>query len=131
MLHDLGVRNKREKDKIGTKPDQIKKKGKRVSPSVFVPATLLNLFPHRLRASLVFSIQLQPCRTIDDLLSNDECLIEHFCHILEFMNSKDRRSYQCFGVEELSAAKHKLMLLDTAAERRLLLLSQVKTVNEK
>nr|GEV62421.1 retrotransposon protein, putative, unclassified [Tanacetum cinerariifolium] len=33
--------------------------------------------------------------------------------------------------EELSAAKHKLMLLDTAAERRLLLLSQVKTVNEK
>nr|GEX49915.1 hypothetical protein [Tanacetum cinerariifolium] len=30
-----------------------------------------------------------------------------------------------------SAAKHKLMLLDTAAERRLLLLSQVKTVNEK
>nr|GEV49866.1 hypothetical protein [Tanacetum cinerariifolium] len=34
-------------------------------------------------------------------------------------------------VGELSAAKHKLMLLDTAAERRLLLLSQVKTVNEK
>nr|GEX77961.1 hypothetical protein [Tanacetum cinerariifolium] len=32
---------------------------------------------------------------------------------------------------QLSAAKHKLMLLDTAAERRLLLLSQVKTVNEK
>nr|GEW37842.1 ribonuclease H-like domain-containing protein [Tanacetum cinerariifolium] len=31
---------------------------------------------------------------------------------------------------ELSAAKHKLMLLDTAAERRLLLLSQVKTVNK-
>nr|GFA11791.1 hypothetical protein [Tanacetum cinerariifolium] len=33
--------------------------------------------------------------------------------------------------KELSAAKHKLMLLDTAAERRLLLLSQVKTINEK
>nr|GEZ91042.1 hypothetical protein [Tanacetum cinerariifolium] len=33
--------------------------------------------------------------------------------------------------EELSATKHKLMLLDTAAERRLMLLSQVKTVNEK
>nr|GEW90258.1 hypothetical protein [Tanacetum cinerariifolium] len=33
--------------------------------------------------------------------------------------------------EELSAAKHKLMLLDTAAERRLMLLSQVKTINEK
>nr|GEX05038.1 hypothetical protein [Tanacetum cinerariifolium] len=33
--------------------------------------------------------------------------------------------------EELSAAKQKLMMLDTAAERRLLLLSQVKTVNEK
>nr|GEZ89773.1 hypothetical protein [Tanacetum cinerariifolium] len=33
--------------------------------------------------------------------------------------------------EELSAAKHKLMMLDTAAERRLLLLSHVKTVNEK
>nr|GEX35677.1 hypothetical protein [Tanacetum cinerariifolium] len=32
---------------------------------------------------------------------------------------------------ELSAAKHKLMLLDTPAERRLLLLSQVKIVNEK
>nr|GFA72026.1 hypothetical protein [Tanacetum cinerariifolium] len=32
---------------------------------------------------------------------------------------------------ELSAAKHKLMLLDTVAERRLMLLSQVKTVNEK
>nr|GFB69642.1 Gag-Pol polyprotein [Tanacetum cinerariifolium] len=31
----------------------------------------------------------------------------------------------------VSAAKHKLMLLDTAAERRLMLLSQVKTVNEK
>nr|GEY10660.1 hypothetical protein [Tanacetum cinerariifolium] len=33
--------------------------------------------------------------------------------------------------EELSASKHKLMLLDTTAERKLLLLSQVKTVNEK
>nr|GEX91601.1 reverse transcriptase domain-containing protein [Tanacetum cinerariifolium]GEY12431.1 reverse transcriptase domain-containing protein [Tanacetum cinerariifolium]GEY12436.1 reverse transcriptase domain-containing protein [Tanacetum cinerariifolium] len=33
--------------------------------------------------------------------------------------------------EKLSAGKHKLMLLDTATERRLLLLSQVKTVNEK
>nr|GEV67722.1 hypothetical protein [Tanacetum cinerariifolium] len=32
--------------------------------------------------------------------------------------------------EELSAAKHKLMLLDTATERRLMLLSQVKTVND-
>nr|GEZ40838.1 hypothetical protein [Tanacetum cinerariifolium] len=32
---------------------------------------------------------------------------------------------------KLNAAKHKLMLLDTAAERRLLLLSQVKIVNEK
>nr|GEX74600.1 hypothetical protein [Tanacetum cinerariifolium] len=31
--------------------------------------------------------------------------------------------------EELSAAKHKLMLLDTATERRLML-SQVKTVND-
>nr|GEX78868.1 hypothetical protein [Tanacetum cinerariifolium] len=34
-------------------------------------------------------------------------------------------------VSQLSAAKQKLMLLDTAAERRLILLSQVKTVNEK
>nr|GFD07849.1 hypothetical protein [Tanacetum cinerariifolium] len=33
--------------------------------------------------------------------------------------------------EELSAAKHKLMLLETAAKRRLLLLSQVKSVKEK
>nr|GEY26286.1 hypothetical protein [Tanacetum cinerariifolium] len=33
--------------------------------------------------------------------------------------------------EELSAAKHKMMLLDTAAERRLMLLSQVKTINNK
>nr|GEV89245.1 hypothetical protein [Tanacetum cinerariifolium] len=33
--------------------------------------------------------------------------------------------------EELSAAKHKLMLLDTAAKRRLLLLSQDQIVNEK
>nr|GEY32082.1 hypothetical protein [Tanacetum cinerariifolium] len=33
--------------------------------------------------------------------------------------------------EELSAAKQKLMMLDTTAERRLMLLSQVKTVNEK
>nr|GEW37496.1 putative ribonuclease H-like domain-containing protein [Tanacetum cinerariifolium] len=33
--------------------------------------------------------------------------------------------------EELSAAKQKLMMLDSAAERRLLLLSQVKTANEK
>nr|GEV34588.1 retrovirus-related Pol polyprotein from transposon TNT 1-94 [Tanacetum cinerariifolium] len=33
--------------------------------------------------------------------------------------------------EELSAVKRKLMLLDTGAERRLMLLSQVKTVNEK
>nr|GEV36506.1 hypothetical protein [Tanacetum cinerariifolium] len=32
---------------------------------------------------------------------------------------------------QLSAAKQKLMLLDTAAERRLMLLTQVKTVNEK
>nr|GEZ13644.1 ribonuclease H-like domain-containing protein [Tanacetum cinerariifolium] len=41
--------------------------------------------------------------------------------------------HQVFNVagKELSAAKHKLMLLDTAAERRLMLLSQVKTVNEK
>nr|GEU44639.1 hypothetical protein [Tanacetum cinerariifolium] len=33
--------------------------------------------------------------------------------------------------EELSATKHKLMLLDTTAKRRLLLLSQDKIVNEK
>nr|GEX39801.1 hypothetical protein [Tanacetum cinerariifolium] len=33
-------------------------------------------------------------------------------------------------ISKLSAAKQKLMLLDTAAERRLLLLSQVKIVNE-
>nr|GEW72589.1 reverse transcriptase domain-containing protein [Tanacetum cinerariifolium] len=33
--------------------------------------------------------------------------------------------------QELSAAKQKLMLLDNAAERRLMLLSQVKTVNVK
>nr|GEZ04050.1 hypothetical protein [Tanacetum cinerariifolium] len=33
--------------------------------------------------------------------------------------------------EELSAAKQKLMLLDSAAEGRLMLLSQVKTVNDK
>nr|GEV70945.1 hypothetical protein [Tanacetum cinerariifolium] len=33
--------------------------------------------------------------------------------------------------EELSAAKHKLMLLDSAAERRLMLLSQDKTINDK
>nr|GEX89284.1 hypothetical protein [Tanacetum cinerariifolium] len=35
------------------------------------------------------------------------------------------------SLELISAAKHKLMLLDTAAERRLLLMSQVKIVNEK
>nr|GFD44607.1 hypothetical protein [Tanacetum cinerariifolium] len=33
--------------------------------------------------------------------------------------------------EALSDAKHKLMLLDTTVERRLMMLSQVKTVNEK
>nr|GEU61360.1 putative ribonuclease H-like domain-containing protein [Tanacetum cinerariifolium] len=33
--------------------------------------------------------------------------------------------------DKLSAAKHKLMLLDTAVERRLLLLCQIKAVNEK
>nr|GFA46682.1 hypothetical protein [Tanacetum cinerariifolium] len=33
--------------------------------------------------------------------------------------------------EELSAAKQKMMLLDSAAERTLMLLSQVKTVNDK
>nr|GEZ68119.1 hypothetical protein [Tanacetum cinerariifolium] len=33
--------------------------------------------------------------------------------------------------EELSAVKQKLMLLDNAAERRLMLLSQDKTVNDK
>nr|GEV28769.1 hypothetical protein [Tanacetum cinerariifolium] len=35
------------------------------------------------------------------------------------------------GGEELSAAKQKMMLLDSAAEGRLMLLSQVKTVNDK
>nr|GFB00336.1 hypothetical protein [Tanacetum cinerariifolium] len=35
------------------------------------------------------------------------------------------------STNELSAAKQKLMLLDTAAERRLMPLSQVKTINEK
>nr|GEU92201.1 putative ribonuclease H-like domain-containing protein [Tanacetum cinerariifolium] len=46
-----------------------------------------------------------------------------------------KEKHQVFNAagEELSAAKHKLMMLDTAAERRLLLLSHVKkkTVNEK
>nr|GEX64416.1 ribonuclease H-like domain, reverse transcriptase, RNA-dependent DNA polymerase [Tanacetum cinerariifolium] len=36
-----------------------------------------------------------------------------------------------FHGRELSAAKQKLMLLDSAAERSLMLLSQVKTVNDK
>nr|GEV55652.1 hypothetical protein [Tanacetum cinerariifolium] len=35
------------------------------------------------------------------------------------------------GDEVASAAKQKLMLLDSTAERRLMLLSQVKTVNDK
>nr|GEX41611.1 hypothetical protein [Tanacetum cinerariifolium] len=45
---------------------------------------------------------------------------------------KSRKNTKCFNAagEELSVAKHKLMLLDTAAERRLMLLSQDKTVNE-
>nr|GEW03823.1 hypothetical protein [Tanacetum cinerariifolium] len=42
-----------------------------------------------------------------------------------------RRRQEHKATPELSAAKHKLMLLDTATERRLLLLSQVKTFNEK
>nr|GEU90792.1 hypothetical protein [Tanacetum cinerariifolium] len=44
-----------------------------------------------------------------------------------------KKNTKCFNAagEELSAVKHKLILLDTAAERRLMLLSHVKTVNEK
>nr|GEW83035.1 putative reverse transcriptase domain-containing protein [Tanacetum cinerariifolium] len=46
---------------------------------------------------------------------------------------KLEEKHQVFNVagEELSAAKHKLMLLDIVAEGRLMLLSQAKTVNEK
>nr|GEZ42219.1 hypothetical protein [Tanacetum cinerariifolium] len=43
-----------------------------------------------------------------------------------------KKNTKCFNVagEKLSDAKHKFVLLDTAAERRLMLLSQDKTVNE-
>nr|GEY91282.1 hypothetical protein [Tanacetum cinerariifolium] len=43
-----------------------------------------------------------------------------------------KKNTKCFNAagEELSDAKHKLMLLDTAAERRLMLLSQDKTLLE-
>nr|GEZ80639.1 hypothetical protein [Tanacetum cinerariifolium] len=48
---------------------------------------------------------------------------------LELMLPWSLKKQQVFNAadEELSAAKHKLMMLDTAAERRLLLLSHVKT----
>nr|GEX01079.1 ribonuclease H-like domain-containing protein [Tanacetum cinerariifolium] len=43
-----------------------------------------------------------------------------------------KKNTKCFNAagEELSAVNHKLMLLDTVAERRLMLMSQDKTVNE-
>nr|GEU41635.1 hypothetical protein [Tanacetum cinerariifolium] len=47
----------------------------------------------------------------------------------QMINAKNTKCFNVAG-EELIAAKHKLMLLDTAAERRLILLSQDKTVNE-
>nr|GEU37862.1 hypothetical protein [Tanacetum cinerariifolium] len=49
---------------------------------------------------------------------------------LELMLSRSlKKNTKCFNAagEELSVVKHKLMLVDTAAERRLMLLSQVKT----
>nr|GEZ14795.1 hypothetical protein [Tanacetum cinerariifolium] len=51
-------------------------------------------------------------------------------HIIQLNNKPRYKIIRADGTHHL-AAKHKLMLLDTATERRLLLLSQVKTVNEK
>nr|GFD18438.1 hypothetical protein [Tanacetum cinerariifolium] len=44
-----------------------------------------------------------------------------------------KKNTEVFNVagEELSAAKQKLMLLESTTEGRLMLLSQVKTVNDK
>nr|GEX50726.1 hypothetical protein [Tanacetum cinerariifolium] len=51
-------------------------------------------------------------------------------HIIQLNNKPRNKIIRADGTHHL-AAKHKLMLLDTATERRLLLVSQVKTVNEK
>nr|GEU97705.1 hypothetical protein [Tanacetum cinerariifolium] len=49
------------------------------------------------------------------------------------MDLKEKKTLKVFTAagEELSAVKQKLMLLDSAAEGRLILLSQVKTANDK
>nr|GEV82162.1 hypothetical protein [Tanacetum cinerariifolium] len=49
--------------------------------------------------------------------------------MLPWILKKNTKRFNAAG-EELSVVMHKLMLLDTAAERRLMLLSQDKTVNE-
>nr|GEV94705.1 uncharacterized mitochondrial protein AtMg00810-like [Tanacetum cinerariifolium] len=56
-------------------------------------------------------------------------LYASFITMLKNFNRDDLETL--WSIVKESVAKHKLMLLDTAAERRLLLQSQVKTVNEK
>nr|GEW71108.1 hypothetical protein [Tanacetum cinerariifolium] len=70
--------------------------------------------------------------TLDQMLNAVRLQVEE--QTLELMLPRSlKKNTKCFNAagEELSAVKHKLMMLDTAAERRLMLLSQVKTVNEK
>nr|GFC69737.1 hypothetical protein [Tanacetum cinerariifolium] len=49
------------------------------------------------------------------------------------MDLEEKKTLTVFSAagEELSAVKQKLMLLDSAAEGRLILLSQVKTADDK
>nr|GFC98763.1 hypothetical protein [Tanacetum cinerariifolium] len=66
----------------------------------------------------------------DDVCHGNEIRIDSSTNAINATRSSINTASNII-VAELSAAKQKLMLLDTAAERRLLLLSQVKTVNEK
>nr|GEX01080.1 hypothetical protein [Tanacetum cinerariifolium] len=70
-------------------------------------------------------------RTIANLKESKECTWS--CKALELMLPWSlKKNTKCFNAvgEELSDVKHKLMLLDTVVKRRLMLMSQDKTVNK-
>nr|GEU41362.1 hypothetical protein [Tanacetum cinerariifolium] len=85
---------------------------------------------------------LKPKRTIESRDKRSSKIISLGHHSIMLASSHTvkidadielEEKHQMFNAagEELSATKHKLMLLDTTAKRRLQLLSQDKTVNEK
>nr|GEX69779.1 hypothetical protein [Tanacetum cinerariifolium] len=68
--------------------------------------------------------------TLDQMVNAVRLQVEEQKLMLPWSLKKNTKCFNAAG-EELSAVKHILMLLDTTAKRMLMLMSQVKTVNEK